>query len=214
MKRLASCIVLAGVLGLSACSTGPRVVSSQVHTVSAQAPGDAVLRQARYRFEVASATPEPGQMSTERLHLLAEQALAQAGLVHDENGARLAVQVTGRVSAYWLDDWGRPYGSLSRMTFGVGVARGGWGFGLGGPIWDTSVPAYVSEVQVLMRDLQSGQIVYDSRARHDGPWHNTDAVLTALLAAALEGYPHPPQGTRRIDVPVQPVQAAEPAEKP
>lgn len=205
MKRMARWMLLSLVLGLSACATGPRVVSSQVHTVSAQAPGDAVLQQARYRFEVAPARPEPGQMSTERLQQLAGQALAQVGLVHDEAGAQLAVQVTGRVSAYWMDDWGRPYGSLSRMSFGVGIARGGWGLGLGGPLWDTSIPVYGSEVQLLMRDLQSGQIVYDSRARHDGPWHNTDAVLTALLAAALEGYPNPPQGTRRIDVPVQPV---------
>lgn len=193
------------VLALGGCASGPRVVSSQVHTVSAQAPGHAVLAQARYRFAVTPATPEPGQMDTARLQGLAQSALARHGLVRDEAGARLGVEVTGRVQAYWLDGWGYPHGSLSRMTFGIGVARGGWGFGLGGPLWmDDSVPVYANEVTLIMRDLHSGQIVYDSRARHDGRWYNTDAVLEALLTAALEGFPNPPQGTRRVDVPVLP----------
>lgn len=206
--RLAGALALG--LALSGCASGPRVVSSQVHTVSAQAPGDAVLVQARYRFAVTPAAPEPGQMDTLRLQRLAEAALARHGLVHDEAGARLNVEVTGRVQAYWLDAWGRPYGSLSRMTFGIGVARGGWGFGLGGPLWmDDGIPVYVSELAIIMRDVQSGQIVYDSRARHDGRWHNTDAVLEALLTAALEGFPNPPQGTRRVEVPILPAGAGQ-----
>lgn len=203
-------VVLALGLALGGCTSGPRVVTAQVHTVSAQAPGAAVLDQARYRFAVSPAVPEPGQMDSARLQQLAEAELARHGLVHAPDQARLSVEVTARVQAYWVDGWGHPHGSLSRMTFGIGVARGGWGFGLGGPLWvDDSIPAYASELTVIMRDVQSGQIVYDSRARHDGRWHNTDAVLAALVAAALQGYPEPPQGARRVDVPLWPTDAPE-----
>ena len=69
-------------------------------------------------------------------------------------------------------------------------------------MYDTSIPAYVSEVSLLMRDLQTGQIVYDTRARHDGPWHDTENVLAALFVAALEGYPQPALPVRRVGVPL------------
>jgi hypothetical protein len=103
-----------------------------------------------------------------------------------------------------------PQGGPGRLSFGLGMGRGGFGLGLGGPLYDSSVPLYISEASVLMRDLQTGQIVYDSRARHDGPWHDTENVLAALFVAALQGYPNPPQGVRRVDVPLLPPAAAAP----
>jgi hypothetical protein len=63
----------------------------------------------------------------------------------------------------------------------------------------------MSGVSLLMRDLRTGQIVYDTHARHDGTWHDTDNVLSALFAAALEGYPQPAQSVRRVGVPLLPV---------
>ena len=47
-----------------------------------------------------------------------------------------------------------------------------------------------------------------ARARHDGPWHDTDNVLAALFVAALEGYPQPAMSVRRVGVPLVPVTAA------
>jgi hypothetical protein len=202
-------VLLAGVL--TACASGPRIVASDVRTVAAQAPGAAVLEGARYRFE--SVPQGVGQPPVERIEALAEAALARAGLVRDEARPRLAIQATALVQAYWVDEWGPgPYGGWSnpRLALGLGYGwrGGGIGLGWGGPLWSPSVPMYASEAHVLMRDLQTGQIVYDSRARHDGPWHNTDAVLAALFVAALEGYPNPPAGPRRVDVPVVPAAAA------
>ncbi|HMN20077.1 MAG TPA: DUF4136 domain-containing protein [Ottowia sp.] len=193
---------------LTACASGPRIVASDVRTVAAQAPGASVLVGAHYRFEPA---PQgAGQPPVARVQALAETALARAGLVRDDAQPRLAVQVAGTVQAYWVSDWG-PYGGWSnpRLALGLGYGwrGGGIGLGWGGPLWDPTFPAYVTEAHVLMRDLQTGQIVYDSRARHDGTWHNTDAVLAALFVAALEGYPDPPAGPRRIDVPISPAPA-------
>lgn len=199
-------ILLASVL--SACATGPRTVDAEVRTSAAQPPGASVLQGAHYRFERGQ--PIAGQPAPEKLEAMAQAALARVGAVRDEARPRVSVQVGGYVSAYWLDEWGRPYGGMSnpRIALSLGVGRGwhggGIGMGWGWPMWDPSIPAYVSEVSLLMRDLQTGQIVYDTRARHDGPWHDTERVLAALFAAALEGYPQPAHMVRRVAVPLLP----------
>ena len=198
--------------GLTACATGPRTVDASVRTVAAPAPGAAVLQNARYRFErgpLVAGQPDPA-----KLEAMAQTALARVGLQRDDAGAQLSVQVGGYVNAYWRDEWGRPmgYGYGPRMSLGLGFG-GGWrgggiGLGMGWPIGDPDIPAYVSEVNLLMRDLRTGQIVYDTRARHDGPWHDTDNVLVALFVAALEGYPSPAQSVRQVGVPLLPPASA------
>lgn len=207
----ATLVVLLATIFLGACATGPRKVEAFVQTQAARAPGSAVLTGAHYRFE--RGPQAVGQPAPERLEAMAASALSRAGLVHDEIKPGVSVQVGGYVSAYWLDSTGWPGGYVRPgWTFGLGVGhsfRGGSvGFGLGGPLWDPAIPAYVSEVSLLMRDLQTGQIVYDTRARHDGPWHDTENVLAALFVAALEGYPAPMQAARRVDVPLLPAAPA------
>lgn len=174
---------------LTACASGPRTIDAEVRTNAAQPPGHAVLQGAHYRFERGQLVA--GQPDPAKLEAMAQTALARVGAVRDDAQPRVSVQVGGYVSAYWMDD--SYYGGLSnpRIALGMGVGRGGFGFGMGWPLSDPSIPAYVSEVNLLMRDLQTGQIVYDTRARHDGPWHDTDNVLAALFVAALEGYPQP-----------------------
>ena len=193
---------------LTACATGPRTVGADVRTSAAQPPGNAVLNGAHYRFErgpLIAGQPDPA-----RLEAMAQAALARVGAVRDDARPRVSVQVGGYVNAYYRDLWGEP--SNARVALGLGVGRGwrggGIGFGFGMPMWDDSTPAYVSEVSLLMRDLQTGQIVYDTRARHDGGWHDTDNVLAALFVAALEGYPQPAMSVRRVGVPLVPVTAA------
>ncbi len=199
---IARTAIISAAFLLVACATGPRTVVSDVRTTAAQPPGGAVLVGARYRFERGPLVA--GQPAPERLEAMAQAALARVGLERDDARARLAVQVSGTVSAYWMDDGGRPHGGPGRLSFGLGIGRGGFGLGLGGPLHDDTIPLYISEASVLMRDLRTGQIVYDSRARHDGPWHDTENVLAALFVAALQGYPNPPQGMRRVDVPLLP----------
>ena len=207
LKWLGVAAVLAG---LTACATGPRTVDADVRTVAAQAPGAAVLQSARYRFERAPLVA--GQPAPEKLEAMAQAALTRVGAQRDDAGAQVSVQVGGYVSAYWRDEWGRPMGYGPRMSLGLGFG-GGWrsggiGLGMGWPLDDPSIPAYVSEVNLTMRNLRTGQIVYDTRARHDGPWHDTDNVLAALFVAALEGYPSPAQTMRHVGVPLLPVGGA------
>lgn len=206
MLRLALIAVL--LAGLAGCASGPRIVSADVRTSAAQPPGAAVLHDMRYRFE--SAVALVNQPAPDKLQALAQEALTRVGAQRDDAAARVGVQVSGSVNVYWSDGVGSPWGYAGspRFTFGLGVGRGwhggGLGIGFGGPLWSDPVPIYASEVGLLMRDLQSGQIVYDTRARHDGTWLDADAVLKALFAAALEGFPNPPAGPQRVDVPLLP----------
>ena len=197
---------------LTACATGPRTVGADVRTSAAQPPGNAVLNSVHYRFErgpLVAGQPDPA-----KLEAMAQAALARVGAVRDDARPGVSVQVGGYVNAYWMDESGMPYGGLSnpRVSLGLGLGHGwrggGIGLGFGWPMWDPSIPAYVSEVSLLMRDLQTGQIVYDTRARHDGPWHDTENVLAALFVAALEGYPQPSAGVRRVGVPLLPPASA------
>lgn len=202
-------ILIASVL--TACASGPRTVDADVRTSTALPPGNAVLQGAHYRFERGPQIV--GQLAPEKLEAMAQAALARVGAVRDEALPRVSVQVGGYVNTYWADDslYGGPSNARIALGLGHGWRGGGVGVGFGWPMGDSSTPAYVSEVSLLMRDLQTGQIVYDTRARHDGPWHDTENVLAALFVAALEGYPQPAAPVRRVGVPLTRPPASQPA---
>lgn len=204
IARLAA--VLIAIVGLAGCASGPLVVAADVRSTAAQAPGAAVLQAPHYRFE-PGAQP-PGQPGDAQVQTLAEAALARVGAVRDDAHPSVGVQVGATVNVVYAFDGAYgpygPYGPYGGWAGWGGRWRGGWGLAYGGPLWAPTVPVYLSEVSLVMRDLQSGQIVYNTQARHDGRWGNTPAVLSALFAAALQGYPTPPAGVRRVDVPMLP----------
>ena len=41
---------------------------------------------------------------------------------------------------------------------------------------------------------------YETHAAHDGPWLDPDRALGAMFDAALQGFPAPPAGKRRVDI--------------
>jgi hypothetical protein len=53
-----------------------------------------------------------------------------------------------------------------------------------------------------MRDLRTGVIVYETRALHDGPWHDDAIIFPAMFEAALLGFPMPQTGVRRLTIEV------------
>ena len=150
---------------LTACASGPRTIDAEVRTNAAQPPGHAVLQGAHYRFERGQLVA--GQPDPAKLEAMAQTALARVGAVRDDAQPRVSVQVGGYVSAYWMDD--SYYGGLSnpRIALGMGVGRGGFGFGMGWPLSDPSIPAYVSEVNLLMRDLDEAIMALEITGRPD-----------------------------------------------
>jgi len=197
MNRLVLLIALVLSSLLTGCA-GMRVVDSQVLAV-ANVPAGAQLQGAKYRFERLPSqvnNPEAGLAEQQ-----AEQALAAVGLLRDDAAAQLSVLVSFQGTQYLVDPWGyrypRPYyGSIS---IGHGVPWGsGVGFGMGMRFPPT--PQYRREVSLILRDLKSGQVVYETRASHDGPWSDSTVIFATLFKAALANFPNPPAGPQRVNI--------------
>ena len=140
------------------------------------------------------------------MRALARAALARAGLVRDDAAARITVQASAHVTPQWVNPWGDPYYGWDdgwgfwpgRFYFGLGTGSfygGAW-------MWDTPTRYYASRVSLIMRDARSGQVLYETRAQHDGARGASDTVLQALFDAALQGFPTPPAGWRRVVIPL------------
>jgi hypothetical protein len=220
MRRLVSTlVVVASALVLSACS-GMRLVDSQVSAASTLSD-TSVLKGARYRFEQTPLqTPQQTQPPTllpapqaaqatplrqsAALYDLAEQALGEAGLVRDDANAAYTFIIGVRVTPYLVDSTGRPYNGLYpyggfSTVWGLGGWRSsGYGWGIGGRF--PPATHYRHELSLLMRDVRSGALVYETQAMHDGPWNDTHNILAAMFKAALKDFPEQGRGTRRVDI--------------
>ena len=131
----------------------------------------------------------------------AEQALAAVGLLRDDANAQLSVLVGFQGTQYLIDPWGyrspRPY--YGSIAIGQGAPWGsGVGFGMGMRFPPT--PQYRREVSLILRDLKSGQVVYETRASHDGPWSDSTPIFATLFKAALANFPNPPAGPQRVNI--------------
>ena len=129
-----------------------------------------------------------------------QQALARVGLVRDDSQARLVVQISA-VARYARDYASWPYYSSPwgpRFGFGMGFGRGvGWGFG-GSAMFDGPPLEYYRAVSVVMRDIKTQQIVYETSAQRQDVWTSDPAIFGVLFDAALTGFPKPPSGTRTV----------------
>jgi hypothetical protein len=61
-------------------------------------------------------------------------------------------------------------------------------------------PWYQREVDIIVRELASNRVVFESHAGNDGPWLDNTAVFPAMFEAALNGFPAPPAGPRRVNI--------------
>ena len=186
---------------LTGCAS-VRLIDSDVVSVNA-APAGMNLQGAKYRFERLPSqanNPEAGLAEQQ-----AQAAMTAVGLVRDDAGASLSVLVGFSGTQYMADPWGRPIGPgaapFGRITigtgFGVGVgSHAGVGMGMRFP----PPTHYQREVSVLMRDLKSGQVVYETRASHSGPWNDNVSIFATLFQAALANFPNPPAGLRRVNI--------------
>jgi hypothetical protein len=59
-------------------------------------------------------------------------------------------------------------------------------------------------VSVVLREAGSNRVVYETRARNDGPYTSSAAILAVMFEAALQGFPNPPQGERRVNLELSP----------
>jgi hypothetical protein len=187
-RLVAFALVASGLL--SACSTG-YWLDNQVQAFSSL---PSLPTQPSYRFERLPSQQEPAQA---QLEAMADPALRQAGLARDDANARFSVQVSAaihRILSPWSNNWRYgAWGGPLRPHFGLG------GTGLSGmdePYW------YRREVTVIVRELASNKVVFETHAVNDGPWVDDQAVFTAMFKAAMQGFPTPPPGSRLVNVQV------------
>jgi hypothetical protein len=188
MRRLllVACLPLV----LAACAAPDRVDT----TVESFGGLASMPARATYRFErLPSQLQAPGQA---RLEALADPALFAAGLRRDDAAPTFGVQVSARSSPVRT--------GASGASVGLGVGTGGFsgiGIGLGIPIGGGGYARGANEVALILRDIASDRVVYESRAR-TGASLGDDRVVAALVAAALQGFPQAPPGARNVTVPL------------
>jgi len=185
----ALCAALLAV-ALSGCATG-YLLDNQVQSFSQL---QAVPAQPTFRFErVLSQQADPNQQALEDL---ADPALHRAGLRRDDAAPRYSVQVLARserifspyADPYWGGGW----------SLGYGGRHGAFGFGAPWPNWDSYW--FRRQVTLVLRELPSNRVVYETHASNEGPLLDNRTVLPAMFDAAMQGFPVPPPGPRRVDI--------------
>ena len=134
--------------------------------------------------------------------------LKAEGLMRDDAATSYSVLLGLGVQPYLGDAGGYPVsqswygaarpGGYGSIMWGTGMSGPGMGFGMGMRFPPST--SYRHEVSLLLRDLRNGQVVYETRAVHFGPWSDTLNILPALLNAALRDFPNPPAGPRKINI--------------
>ncbi len=165
------------------------------NTVQSFSSLPALAAPATYRFERLPSQQAPGQVQLENL---ADPALNKAGLKRDDANPRYSVEISARLQPV-LSPWADPWDSWG----GFGWRRHRFGFGIGGRFGDLETPWYHREVGVVVRELATGKVVFESRATNDGPWSSNMAVFPAMFEAALQGFPNAPAGPRQVNIQVK-----------
>lgn len=178
-------------IAISGCAS-TRLVDTQVNSFAPKP----VATGASYRFE---RLPSQQADATAQAHLeqLAGQALSKLGLKHSDSAA-LSVQVT----AVQRQDNAANSSGLN-IGWGLGWVLGNGSISIGnhGALFPglDSRPNFWRQVSLIMRD-ESKTVVFESHASHEGIWSDGDAILAAMLDAALQGFPAPPSGMRRVSI--------------
>ena len=198
MVRLLRFVAAAGVaaLVLTGCASTYRL-DNQVQSFSQL---QTLPQPPSYRFERSlSQQVDPAQQA---LEALADPALHKAGLRRDDAAPRYSVQVSARtmrtISPH-ADPWG-PWGPWGWGGWNIGLGGRHFGLGIGGPWPHGDSYWFHREVSVIVRELASNRVVYETRAVNDGPLLDNNTVLPAMFDAAMQGFPNPPPGPRRVDV--------------
>ena len=195
--RPSACAVVT-LLVLTACA-GMGTVDTDVTAFSkwtAAPPGP----NATYRFERLPSQQQP-QEQQDAVELAARAALAKVGMALNPAAPRYAVQVVA--SSQPVNDSASGFGGPGVfLGGGSGGGGGGVGVGLSFPLGRSASSSARHDLTIVMREVATQQVVFETRATHAGASGDKLAVLPAMMEAALRGFPEPPLGTRRISVEV------------
>jgi hypothetical protein len=70
-------------------------------------------------------------------------------------------------------------------------------------------PWYSHTVHLVLRDVDSARVAFESTASFDGPWSDSSHLVPVILRAALKDYPTPPSGLRKVTIELPAPRAAQ-----
>lgn len=186
---------------LGGCASVYRV-DNQVQSFAGWGGASAPAAPQTYRFErLPSQRGGQAAASQDELETLTRAALARVGwsLVDPAGaGAPWTVQVTAGALKLPRAPWEEPWNGLGA----------GWGLYGGSGVWGSTlfmrmdIPYHERQVSLVVRQATTGQVVYETSARHDGRWNSSPELWSAMLDAALKDFPSPPAGARQVDIDV------------
>jgi hypothetical protein len=172
-------LIMATGLLLAGCAM-TRMIDSEVQSYLGAAGAQT---GAAYRFERLP-SQQGGHASQEALEAMTERVLGQHGLTRNDSQARYSVQISVDAVQYQREP------RYPRVFGGVFVAPDGT-LRHRAPMMVMTMepPWYRHTVHLLMRDVPTAQLAYETHATHEGPWSDTGNLLPAILEAALRNYP-------------------------
>ena len=208
LHTLASLLATLALAALATGCSGLRVIDNDVVSFAQwrAAPPPAATSYRFERLPSQQALLVPGgadalrgaQLTQDQLEAMARAALGKVGLVNNPAAAALDVQVSASTRFAQRYPYNTPFYGGGGVALGTGSA-GGF-VGLSFPLAMNDPQQYLREVSLVMRDSTSHAVVYETRAAHSGFWSDTATVLPAMFDAALQGFPTPPTGVRRVNI--------------
>ena len=191
-----ACLALAALV-LAGCAT-TRNVDSEVRSFAGP---QAVPAGASYRFE---RLPSQTAKTQDPLERAAQHVLNAKSLVRKDDQPAYSVQLRLERDTVTPNSPYRAYGSP--FSDRVVMASDGtlWrrvGRPLLDPIW------YRNSLQVVVRDLASSTVAFETRAVHEGPWSDIENLMAPLMEAALRDFPQGNPGPNTIIVELPPTPA-------
>ena len=209
LKRygLLLCVALSSLV-LSGCNS-MRIIESQVQTSTQWPTGTAskTAAPAKAFFRLDRLPADVNNLQAGWAEVELEAALAPMGWTRNDIQAQYTIWIGVRAAEFIADPWGRPvrgpWVNRFNMSIGTGYRPHGVGWGLG---MSTGMRAgfpppsgYAQEVSIIIRDLQTSNVVYQTKALHEGPWSDHPNIWRPMISAALQGFPNPSVLNRRVD---------------
>lgn len=209
-RRLGGLSLLAGTLLLGGCTGVIRLendvrsyadwTASTSGVISRPAAGDF------YRIERRPSQIQAPSAQQDAIESIARDALERVGLRAAPEPLpaglplpRWSIELGARSTRLPYAPWDEPGRSAFGMSLGIGHVSHHGSIGMGMPLFPApAVPYYQREVSIVLREANSARVVYETSAAHDGPWADSPTLWAALFDAALQGFPQPPTGPRRI----------------
>ena len=190
-SRLLRFALLVSAFALSGCAS-TRLIDSDVRSFRS---GVTELAAASYQFErLPSQQADPAAQA--QRENWAAPVLQRVGLTLASQAPRYTVQLGVATEQLLRNDpvFPRRWG---------GMAGGGL-FAAPLMFWPLEPSLYRFQVQVLLRDAQSREVVYEASAQHTGPWSDQVNILPAVLLAAMRDFPQGAVGPSSVKVEISP----------